>query len=191
MICILFAPRAGSKYYCRHLAQENNKLFLGEVFNSRTYPNNEQRIALQNSLRESPDVVFKVGPWQADHNTILDLCNRSEKIYVCWRRDINEQTKSLYAATRENVNNYHANIKEAHITYVKHDYEEARDWLLSQYQALSELIAEADNSKLCLVEYESFATQELRYKRNFIWDTEPQLISVDVEKILNPVGIIY
>lgn len=185
MYLIIYIPRTGSRYFSTQLAEKHNYKNLGEIFSPRTYPNLSDRQLNQQIVDTTNDIVIKVGLWQIELDCISSLIEKSEKTYVCWRKNFNDQVKSLYAAMYPSVDNFSAEILHADIKYDQSIYLRRSIWLKTQYRRLASFLETVKSEKIELVDYESFATAEKRYKRNFIWDTEPPLINFSTEYILS------
>lgn len=180
MISVVYIPRTGSKFFSQQIAKQTGYEWLGEVLNPRTYPDEQNRNSTIESLNNSPDVVIKLGVWQSKMAHLQFILSLSEKVYFCVRSDFNQQLKSFYAATAPNVNNYHANIKHAEIVFDYDRYKKHAEWLKKQYNDTVKLL---NDFEVETVFYESFATKQGKYHRNFTWTADPPSIEFDINKI--------
>ena len=185
MITVLYLPRCGSRFFSEKIAEKNGYQCLGEVFNTRTYDDKIQQNVLIQSLEHNPNVVFKIGAWDAPKEKIQSYIHNSDYAYVCLRLNFNDQLKSLYAATAQNVDNFHSSITNISIEYDQHRYEELADWLITQYQNTVQI---AKSTKIKVIAYESFATKEAKYARNFTWDQQPPQIKFNINKSVNEIN---
>lgn len=185
MYLVIYTPRTGSRYFSTQLAEKHNYKNLGEIFSPRTYPNLSDRQLNQQIVDTTNDIVIKVGLWQIGSDRISSLIEKSEKTYVCWRRNFNDQAKSLYAALDPSVNNFSTEILSADIKYDELIFHRRSVWLKTQYRKLASFLETVESEKIELVDYESFSTPEKRYKRTFIWDIEPPLTNFSTEYIFS------
>jgi hypothetical protein len=182
MISVVYVPRSGSRFFSRKIADQSGYEWLGEVLNPRTYPCSDIRSSILKDLNNGREAVIKLGVWQADVSTLRSFLNKSHKIYLCYRANFDQQVRSMYAATAQNVNNYHADIDQTHITFDSKRYSECANWMMTQY---TETVKMLKDLKVELILYESFATVEGKYCRNFIWNQEPPHIDFEVNKIVD------
>ena len=181
MISVVYIPRTGSKFISNQIAEEAGYEWLGEVMNPRTFPDASVRKYMRKKLIECPDVVIKLGVWQSDHEGLRSILSLSEKVYFCVRADFDQQVQSFYAATAPNVDNYHADIEHADIVMNPEKYNVNAVWLEQQYRDSVKLLEGIDYQTIW---YESFATPEGKYPRNFVWSEEPAKLSFDVKEFL-------
>ena len=181
MISVVYIPRTGSKFFSQQIAEEAGYEWLGEVLNPRTFPHANIRRDMRKRLIECPDVVIKLGVWQTELEGLRAMLSLSEKVYFCVRADFDQQVKSFYAATDPIVDNYHAQIEHADIPYNSVRYIQTAEWLEHQYRESVKLLDGIDHA---LIWYESFATPEGKYARNFVWSEEPPKLSFNVKEFL-------
>lgn len=181
MISVVYIPRTGSKFFSQQIAKEAGYEWLGEILNPRTFPHANIRRDMRKRLIECPDAVIKLGAWQEDHDGLRAILSLSEKVYFCARADFDQQTKSFYAATDPAVDNYHAQIEHADLNLDSQRYRQSAGWLEYQYRESVKLLNGIDHE---LIWYESFATPEGKYSRNFVWSEEPAKLSFDVKEFL-------
>lgn len=176
MICVIYTPRSGSKYFSTSIAEQYGYENLGEVFNTRTYPDHSSRSKLIKTLKKDSNKVFKLGVWQiADIDQARRILNECEQIYVCRRRNFDDQLKSFYAATAPNVDNYHGEVN-AHINYDHQRYVSLLYWLQKQYTETVKLL---EGYNYQITDYETFAEERMRYKRCFTWEKELPKTNID------------
>ena len=180
MISVVYIPRTGSRFFSKQIADQKGYSWWGEVLNPRTIPRAGERRDIREQLTESPDAVIKLGVWQADRDYLRSLLKLSEKVYFCIRADFDQQVQSFYAATAPNVDNYHADIEQADISFDPVRFSDCAEWLEGQYRDSVELLTDIDSE---IIRYESFATSERKYARNFNWSQEPPKLSLNVEEI--------
>lgn len=185
MISVVYIPRTGSRFFSQQVAKQTGYEWLGEVLNPRTYTDDCSRNIMLTKLSIHSQAVIKMGVWQCDIDFFKSLLNKSEKIYFCARTEFNHQVKSYYAATAQNVNNYHADIEHADITYDPERFMKCAKWLESQYTHTAQILK---GFKVETVLYDSFATKQGKYARNFTWNTQPPQINFDVNKIINKIN---
>lgn len=185
MICVVFVPRSGSRFFSQQIAKQTGYDCLGEVLNPRTYPDADFRKNMLAELSTHSQTVIKLGFWQSSIDHLKSLLYKSEKIYFCARSDFNQQVKSFYAATSTNVDNFHADIEHADITYDPERFNSCAKWLESQYIHTAQILKDF---KVETVMYESFATKQGKYARNFTWNQQSPQINFDVNKIVNEIN---
>ena len=181
MISVVYIPRTGSRFISKQIAEEAGYEWWGEVLNPRSFPEARIRKDIRKKLMTQPDKVIKLGAWQSDTDGLRAILSLSEKVYFCASADFDQQVKSFYAATAPNVNNYHADIEQADISYDSVRYKESAEWLEQQYRESVKLLDGTDSE---IIWYESFATPEGKYPRNFVWNEEPPKLSFNVKKFL-------
>lgn len=175
MEIVLYVPRCASKFYSEQLAKEKGYENLGEIFNPRTYPITKQRQDVVTRACTDENIVCKVSLIMARSSDMLKkLVNNAKIIHVLYRRDINAQVRSFYAALE--INNYHAQFdQERKVHYNKTKFNQATNYIIDRYKENAVFAAQQKNVNL--IDAERFMTPDQKYNRPFVWDTEPPAIN--------------
>lgn len=167
---ILSNYRCGTTFYGKNYAEENNLVFLDEMFHESF---NKKQLQTQWRRFNQEKCVAKIFPThvlpeyeytQVEYHKLL----KPEKVIIIRRENVLEQVKSFIVAKKlqEECNiNWHEQYKDLKTIKVSHHYFEF--WfqrIVKQNQQIQEL---ADFFKVPTetVWYESFATKRHRYKR--------------------------
>ena len=184
MRVVVYVPRSGSRYYASKIAEDIGYEFLGEVFNTRTYPDPIEHNKVIYRAINDKNIVCKVDlimlrRWYPDLEQMF--FNNADHIDVIYRKDFNAQVHSLFTAmSLDNFHNQFTETKE--MKFNPDTFQMAVDYINKCNELTADFLKQNSDRDITLVNTESFATPELKYNRNIQWDQPlPTVTSKTVE----------
>jgi hypothetical protein len=184
MRVVVYVPRSGSRFYASKLAEDLDYEFLGEVFNTRTYPDPIEHNKIIHRALTDKNIVCKVDlimlrRWYSDLEEMF--FNNADQIDVIYRKDFNAQVHSLFTAM--SLDNFHNQFTETKQMQFNPDtFQMAIDYVNKCNELTADFLKQNAHKDVKLVHTESFATPELKYQRKIQWDQPlPNVKSQTVE----------
>lgn len=187
MRVVVYVPRSGSRYYAKKVAEDNNFEFLGEVFNTRTYPDPIEHTKVIHRAMTEKNIVCKVDlimirRWYPDLEEMFFA--NADQIDVIYRKDFNAQVHSLYKAmTLDDFHNEFTETKK--MPFIPDTFQMAVDYINKCNELTAEFLKQNSDRGINLVHTESFATPDRKYKREVEWDKPLPFVKSNTVELFN------